>query len=195
MRASVVVGMSPPSVAGALREVFDADAKSLARALDSRDASTTTRVGLALDVVVAHAANDLDAVFEPSLERVVACRGARCAFVALASAPSVARGVGAALEARLGTRGDKRALLAACAATRAIANGESVDVRAVFGGETILRALLDVAREGDARAPHEGETAYHAGRFRTETPELRGVRAEPTGGDKGGRERSAASPK
>ena len=86
VRASVVVGMSPPSVAGALREVFDADAKSLARALDSRDASTTTRVGLALDVLVSHAANDLDAVFEPSLERVVACRGARCAFVALACA-------------------------------------------------------------------------------------------------------------
>ena len=158
VRASVVVGMSPPSVAGALREVFDADAKSLARALDSRDASTTTCVGLALDVLVSHAANDLDAVFEPSLERVVACRGARCTFVALASAPSVARGVGAALEARLGTRGDKRALLAACAATRAIANGESVDVRAVFEGETILRALLDVAREGDARAP----TRLHA---------------------------------
>ena len=42
-----------------------------------------------------------------------------------------ARGVGAALEARLGTRGDKRA--AASVAARAIANGESVDVRAVFG--------------------------------------------------------------
>lgn len=158
MRASVVVGMSPPSVAGALREVFDADAKSLARALDSRDASTTTRVGLALDVLVAHAVNDLDAVFEPSLERVGACRGARCVFVALVSAPSVARAVGARLEARLGTRGDKRALLAACAATRAIANGESVDVRAVFEGENILRLLLDVAREGDARAP----TRLHA---------------------------------
>ena len=98
--------MSPPSVAGALREVFDADAKSLARALDSRDASTTTRVGLALDVVVAHAANDLDAVFEPSLERVVACRGARCAFVARKSAAiqnAAEDGARAAAEAEAGS--------------------------------------------------------------------------------------------
>ena len=82
---------STPSLASALRVVFDADSKSLKRASSSLDDETTSDVARALNLLRAHARDDVDAVVDASLERASASRGARTVLVVLARERSSAR--------------------------------------------------------------------------------------------------------
>ena len=144
---------STPSLASALRVVFDADSKSLKRASSSLDGETASDVARALNLLRAHARDDVDAVVDASLERASASRGARTVLVVLARERSSARALGEAVMKKLDASRDKRAALAACAGTSAIARGDGVRVEDVFDVKEVLVSLAAIAREGAAGAP------------------------------------------
>lgn len=144
---------STPSLASALRVVFDADSKSLKRASSSLDDETTSDVARALNLLRAHARDDVDAVVDASLERASASRGARTVLVVLARERSSARALGEAVMKKLDASRDKRAALAACAGTSAIARGDGVRVEDVFDVKGVLVSLAAIAREGAAGSP------------------------------------------